>query len=263
MIVSTKVSSLWLDVPTDIGDKVAAILDRYPAATVFFRADDIAVPSIKQNQLLELFARHDTPLGAAIVPAWFNSARWETLCRQVDDKHHLFAWHQHGWNHQNHELTGKKQEFGPGAEPEQKRQNILRGRNKLAGILGVHFLPVFTPPWNRMDMDTMYILKNLGFRAISRYRNAKIPSLPDLPDLAANIDLHTRKESGAGAGWEALLTELDQALATGIAGFMVHHQRMNDAAFSFLETLLLSLHNHPEIRLCHYGHLLDDLRSPV
>ena len=262
MIVSTKISSLWLDVPVDIDKHLEALLDRYPTATVFFRADDIAIPSIKQNQLLALFAGHDAPLGAAIVPAWFNAGRWQTLCRQIDGKHHLFAWHQHGWNHQNHELNGKKQEFGPGAKFVQKRQNILRGRDKLASLLGNHFLPVFTPPWNRIDQDTMHILKDLGFQAISRYQNAKIPSLADLPDFPVNVDLHTRKETDASAGWMALLEELDRAFATGLAGIMIHHQRMNDAAFSFLETLLVSLHNRPGIRLCHYGHLLGSVQDP-
>ncbi len=258
MIVSNKVSPLWLDVPADIDGRVAKILDRYSAAKVFFRADDVAIPSAKQNLLLQLFARHDTPLCAAIVPAWFNKSRWNAICRQVDGKQHLFAWHQHGWNHRNREIAGKKQEFGPGASLEQKQRNLLRGRDKLAAVLGKHFLPVFTPPWNRLDQDTMYILKELGFRAISRYRDPKFPSIPGLPDLAANIDLHTRKEDSADAGWDALLRELDQALATGLAGLMIHHQRMNDAAFAFLDRLLSSLGKRPGIRLCQYADLLDD-----
>jgi hypothetical protein len=265
MIVSNKVSPLWLHVPADIDGRIAEILDRHPVATIFFRADDVAIPSAKQNHLLELFARHDTPLCAAIVPAWFNQSRWDTICRHVHGKHHLFAWHQHGWNHHNHQPAGeKKQEFGPAATLLQKRQNIVRGRDKLVAIVGEHFLPVFTPPWNRLDQDTLHILKELGFRAISRYRGAKLPSLPGLPDLAANVDLHTRKEVSADAGWQALLSEFDQALATGLAGLMIHHQRMNAAAFAFLVALLPSIRNRPGIRLCHYRHLLLDLpRQPV
>jgi hypothetical protein len=260
MIVSNKVSPLWLHVPADIDGRIAEILDRHPAATIFFRADDVAIPSAKQDQLLQLFARQDTPLCAAIVPAWLNLSRWDTVCRQVHGKHHLFAWHQHGWNHRNHQSAGeKKQEFGPAATSQQKYRNIVRGRDKLVDIIGEHFLPVFTPPWNRLDQDTLHILKELGFRAISRYRSAKFASLPGLPDLPANVDLHTRKEASADAGWQVFLSELDQALATGLAGLMIHHQRMNAAAFAFLDALLPSIRNHPGIRLCHYRHLLEDL----
>ncbi len=259
MIVSNKVSPLWLHIPADIDRRIEEILDRHPAVRVFFRADDVAIPSAKQDLLLELFARHDTPLCAAIVPAWFNRSRWDAMCGHIHGKQHLFAWHQHGWNHHNHQSAGeKKQEFGAAATSQQKRQNIIRGRDKLETILGAHFLPVFTPPWNRLDQDTMHILKELGFLAISRYRGAKFPSLSGLPDLPANVDLHTRKEVSADADWQAMLSELDQALATGLAGLMIHHQRMNAAAFAFLDALLPSLRNRPGIRLCHYRHLLED-----
>jgi peptidoglycan/xylan/chitin deacetylase (PgdA/CDA1 family) len=257
MIVSNTTSLLWQHIPADISERVTDILNRYPGTTVFFRADDIAIPSARQNRLLELFAQHDAPLCAAIVPAWINRSRWQNICRHVRGKHRLFAWHQHGWIHHNHETAGKKQEFGPGASYQRKRRDILRGRDKLTDILGGHFLPVFTPPWNRLDLDTMHILKELGFRAISRYRGDRLPTLPGLPDLSVNVDLHTRREDSAEAGWAGLLTELDQALATGVAGLMIHHQRMNDAAFAFLDALLPWLRAHPGIRMCHYGDLLE------
>lgn len=258
MIVSNKVSALWLDVPANILDRLGESLGRRRQVTVFFRADDVAIPSAKQDRLLELFVRHDAPLCPASVPAWLNQARWASISRRVDGKHHLFAWHQHGWNHHNHEPIGKKQEFGPGANYAQKRRNILRGRDKLAAILGEHLQPVFTPPWNRLDLETMHILKELGFTAMSRYRDAKIPAIPGLPDLAANVDLHTRKESSAEACWNGLFTELDQALASGRVGFMIHHQRMNAAAFAFLDGLLSLLVKTPGISLCHYSEMLND-----
>jgi peptidoglycan/xylan/chitin deacetylase (PgdA/CDA1 family) len=257
MIVSNKVSLLWQHIPADISERVTEILNRHSGATVFFRADDIAIPSARQNRLLELFAQHNAPLCAAIVPAWINRSRWQTICRRVQGKHRLFAWHQHGWIHHNHEISGKKQEFGPGASFVQKRRDIARGRDKLTDILGEHFLPVFTPPWNRLDLDTMHILQELGFLAISRYRGDRLPTLPGLPDLSVNVDLHTRREDSAEAGWEGLFAELDRALATGVAGLMIHHQRMNDAAFAFLDALLPRLRAHPGIRLCHYGDLLE------
>ncbi len=263
MIVSHQVSALWLDRSSRLTTEIAKIFERHPKATVFFRADDVAIPSAKQNRLLQLFAHHDTPLCAAIVPAWINRSRWQNIVEQIDGKQGLFAWHQHGWNHLNHEASGKKQEFGPGADLEQKRRNIARGQQKLTEILGDYFLPIFTPPWNRTDQETMQILKDLGFLAISRYRAAKIPTLTGLPDLAANVDLHTRKETTAELGCQALLAELDYALATGLAGLMIHHQRMNDQAFAFLDWLLTDLSKRPGIRLCHYAALLNFLPASL
>jgi peptidoglycan/xylan/chitin deacetylase (PgdA/CDA1 family) len=258
MIVSNLVSPLWLAVPEKIEGRIEEIFHRYPQTKVFFRADDVAIPSAKQNQLLKMFAHCRVPLCAALVPAWLNRSRWQDMERLIDGNHQLFAWHQHGWNHHNHEPVGKKQEFGPGAGLEQKRRNIVRGKDKLQDILGDHFLPVFTPPWNRLDRETLEILRDQGFVAISRYRGAKLPSIPDLPDLFANVDLHTRKEQSPQDGWQSLLDELDQALATGIAGLMIHHQRMNPAAFAFLHWLLLHIGKFPGVSLCSYADLLKE-----
>jgi peptidoglycan/xylan/chitin deacetylase (PgdA/CDA1 family) len=256
MIVSHTPSLLWHKIPEDIWERVQELLERTDRATVFFRADDVAIPSMKQDRLLSIFTSCSAPLCAAMIPAWINAERWDSISRTVHGRHALFAWHQHGWNHLNHETVGKKQEFGPGTSTQEKRRAIVRGRDKLRAILGEHFLQVFTPPWNRVDPETMHILREEGFRAISRYCGDKLPSLPDLPDLPVNVDLHTRKEPSPAEGWSALLVELEQALTSGTAGFMIHHQRMNKAAFLFLEQLLPRLQAHAGIKLVHFGSLL-------
>ena len=255
-----RLSAIWRRVPDDIGDRLQEICDKHRGARLFFRADDIAIPSRRQDRLLALFVRHQTPLCAAIVPAWLTVDRWRRICAVVGDRHDLFAWHQHGFSHRNHQREGKKQEFGPGLDPATKRRQIARGRQRLATILGERFLPVFTPPWNRLDPDTLDILREEGFLAISRYRGDRLVSLPELPDLACNVDLHTRREKSWGEGWPALLTELDQALASGLAGLMLHHNRMNETAFGFLD-LLLPLLLQSDIGLCHYRQLLAELRG--
>ena len=72
MIVSNKASQLWRQIPADIPARLQDVLQRHPKATIFFRADDVAIASIKQNRLLDIFARFDTPLCAAMVPAWMT-----------------------------------------------------------------------------------------------------------------------------------------------------------------------------------------------
>jgi hypothetical protein len=256
MIVSHTASPLWQQVPKDVFTRLRDILDHHPAATVFFRADDVAIPSIRQDRLLELFTRRNVPLCAAIIPAWMNAARWAHIQRLIRDRHHLFAWHQHGWNHQNHEPLGKKQEFGPAVTLDRKHRALVRGRDKLLAIMGEQFLPVFTPPWNRLDTMTMTLLRQEGYQAISRYQGNKPPTPPDLPDFPVNVDLHTRRETSPEAGWTALLGEVQQALGSGTVGFMLHHQRMNEAAFTFLDGMLAEVQGHPGLRLVHFGTLL-------
>jgi hypothetical protein len=255
MRTSRTVSKLWHTRPEEILSLIERLIaDRQ--ATVFFRADDIAIPSRGQDRLLQLFIRHEVPLCAAVVPTWITAARWQASCDLGGSHHHLFAWHQHGWNHRNHQQVGKKQEFGTGLTAAAKERAIVAGRARLLAILGDHFLPVFTPPWNRVDGDTLEALRRQGFVAISRYRDARLPSLPGLPDFPVNVDLHTRKETSSALGWQGLLAELDQALSSGTVGLMIHHQRMNEAAFAVLEQMLVRFKAEPGLNLCHFGEML-------
>lgn len=256
-----RLSAVWRRVPDDIEERLLQIFDRHPGSRIFFRADDIAIPSRRQDALLETFLRHRTPLCAAIVPTWITTGRWRRICEVIRDRHDLFSWHQHGFSHRNHQPEGKKQEFGPGLEVQRKRRQIVRGRDRLTAILGDRFLPVFTPPWNRLDQETLQILSEEGFLAISRYRGDRLASLPGLPDLACNVDLHTRRESSAREGWQALLAELELAMAGGVAGIMLHHNRMNETSFAFLGMLLALLRDRGDTRLCLYPDLLSGLHG--
>lgn len=255
MRTSRSVSRLWHTLPEELLPPVEKLIAGR-RATVFFRADDIAIPSCRQDRLLQLFLRHQVPLCAAVVPTWITPARWQEICTLVGSHHHLFAWHQHGWNHRNHQQVGKKQEFGTGLTAAAKERTIAAGRARLTAILGDHFLPVFTPPWNRVDSDTLEVLRRQGYGAISRYRDDRLPSLPGLPDFPANVDLHTRKEASGALGRQGLLDELEQALSSGTVGLMIHHQRMNEAAFEILERLLVRFKAEPGLSLRHFGEML-------
>ncbi|MGD8890557.1 MAG: hypothetical protein PVF53_19235, partial [Desulfobacterales bacterium] len=56
--------------------------------------------------------------------------------------------------------------------------------------------------------------------------------------------------------WDGLFNELEEAIASGHCGIMIHHQRMNSAAFQFLEILLNALSQRKELQLVHFGHLV-------
>jgi hypothetical protein len=72
------------------------------------------------------------------------------------------------------------------------------------------------------------------------------------------VDLHTRKEENPEAGRLALFKELGEALNHPLCGVMIHHQRMNEAAFAFLDLLLQSLTRWRGVRLVHLGDLLGE-----
>ncbi len=207
--------------------------------TAFFRADDIGVPSRNFSLLISFFSKYDIPLGLAMVPTWMTHSRWEHFYSmpEIHLKEALWCWHHHGWRHMNHELTGKKQEFGPSRSEKELMHDLGRGKERLESILGKDFTQIFTPPWNRCSGDCMKGLMSLGYQGISRFENARPEAPEGLKDLSVNVDLHTLKASDPAIEWQMLMKQLEQAIGSGRCGIMIHHQRMNDNAFTFLELL--------------------------
>lgn len=268
-------STIWLSPPKDLASRVEETLEsglksvvRKPVS-VFFRADDIGVPGDQFARMMRIFAKHRTPLSLAVVPVWLTRSRWcsmKTLLDPLDaqdptvdgphTRNTIWCWHQHGWRHQNHEPTGKKQEFGPSRAAAELEKDLRRGRERLTAIMGPDFYPAFTPPWNRCGPAALDLLQEMRYRAISRSRGEP-PSPPGLPDFSVSVDLHTRKEADPRLGWELLLKELETAVSRGFCGIMIHHQRMNPAACEFLENLLSILSRFNELRPVHLGDLAE------
>ena len=221
--------------------------------SVFFRADDVAVPGANFVRLMDLFIRYRVPLCLALVPAWLTKGRWQELERIGRSAASLWCWHQHGWRHVNHERAGKKQEFGPSRPLLNIKEDLIRGKDRLQDLMGKAFYPVFTPPWNRCDGRTLTLLKELNYRAVSRFRGSAPKPPEGLPDFAVNVDLHTRKEDKLADPWADLFSDIGTALSQRHCGIMIHHQRMNEAAFVFLEVFLQSLLRQKRLQLVHFG----------
>jgi len=225
------------------------------SAALFFRADDIGVPSQHFSQMINVFRKHRMPLCLAAVPSWLTSRRLHQL-RQITGNSTGFCWHQHGWLHKNHEPSGKKQEFGESRPLEKIEKDLLRGKDRLEQLLGKSSFPLFTPPWNRCGATTLQLLADHGFSGVSRSRGAT-PSSPDcLPDIQVNVDLHTRKESDAAVSLGNLLKEMQLSIAGGTCGIMLHHQLMDDQAYIFLEKLLQAVSQFSNIFPVHFEDLV-------
>lgn len=222
---------------------------------VFFRADDIGVLSHSFAAMLKSFSSFQVPLCLAVVPAWITQSRWSAMAQFCDRSSSLWCWHQHGWNHHNHEVSGKKYEFGPSRTTSDIKHDLVRGRDRLQDILGPMFSPYFTPPWNRCSFETIRILGDTGFKALSRSSGAQPESSPLLSDLNINVDLHTRKELNSADCLAGLAGELEKAAYTGRIGIMIHHQRMNGKAFELLDGLLDIVSKHAQLNPVHFSAL--------
>ena len=211
-------SSIWHSIPSNLDRKIENIIDKAcdligmkDAVYVFFRADDVAVPGHNVARLLALFTKYRLPISLAVVPAWLTGPRWGQLKKLGQNTPELLCWHQHGWRHLNHEKKGKKQEFGPSRSYDQIKRDIINGRDRLEIIMENSFYPVFTPPWNRCNLTTLKVLKELGYKAVSRIIDYGPPAPNGLVDFQVNVDLHTRKGGNPTEDWESLLAEFSRA----------------------------------------------------
>jgi len=120
---------------------------------------------------------------------------------------------------------------------------------------------VFTPPWNRCDARTMDSLTRLGFAGVSRFFNARPPAPEGLATLDVHVDLHTRKHGDGQSRWKPIIAETGHFLAQGRCGIMIHHRRMDEDDFGFLEMLLGALARRPQVTRAGFGDLLKAIRG--
>ena len=257
------ISSIWRQPPSDFAARIEACIRDARAhfssteqGCIYFRADDVAVPGRPFYRMMELFSRYRVPLSLAIVPAWLTHERWNSFQNTGVRSSSLWCWHQHGWRHVNHETTGKNEEFGSARPYSDIKHDLLKGKQRLEKILGNHFYPVFTPPWNRCDLKTLALLKKYRYLAVSRNWGALPASPGKLPDLCVDVDLHTRKDKDPVSGWDRLFKVLKKDISSGRCGIMLHHQKMNAVAFDFLEILLKTLKRSKNIRLVNFKDLV-------
>jgi hypothetical protein len=224
--------------------------------TAFVRDDDAGWADASLMALLDTMRRCAVPIDLAAIPTSVSQTLANELCVRIDDQPHALAVHQHGHCHHNHQLEGRKSEFGDARSPLQQRDALMHGRRRLQQLFGARLLPVFTPPWNRCAPFTPVLLAELGFAALSRDRGATPQQA--LPELQVDVDWSRHhREAGAFGVVHALATALRARAADGQPlGLMLHHATMDAAELSLLEQLLHPLAAHPKLRWVQMATLL-------
>lgn len=243
------VCDTWRKVPSNWKERLEQLFEVYSGKIppLFFRADDVGAWGQGLRALMKLFEYHNVPLAVAVVPAWLNAKRLEKIAENVDISSPLWTWHQHGWRHVNWSTDGKKAEFCRSRTREQQWTDIMKGKMKLEDLLGRHFVPVFTPPWNRLDLTTLEVLQRLDFKGVSLDgpfpRGAKHSI--KLKNFRIALDMHTRKSVQKEFAFDEFMKDLE-ALFTqkGPVGIMIHHHRMNIQAFEILNLILKLIKEH-------------------
>ena len=183
--------------------------------------------------LLDRFEHHGLPIDLAVIPAAVDD-RLATELRRRSATQPL-GLHQHGYAHRNHELDGRKCEFGPNRSAHEQHRDIAAGAERLHDLLGDLVQPIFTPPWNRCTRGTGDALLDLGFTVLSREWRAAPLGITGLRELPIRIDWV--KPSGHEQLAKALTDDKP-------VGLMLHHAVMDADDLARADEVLALLADH-------------------
>jgi hypothetical protein len=244
-------------------DLMLPVLDALTARVdIFIRDDDAGWDDSHQLALLDVTRRCGVPIDLAAIPRAMSPGLARVLRERIAAAPGLLSIHQHGSTHFNHEVAGRKCEFGASRSAQQQRNDLSRGQAVLREHFGELLLPVFTPPWNRCTDVTPVLLAELGFAALSRDRGAK-PAQHALQEIAVDMDWTRHWREGGGP---ALIAAFTQALRERAAdgqplGVMLHHAVMTQDELTLLQELLTVLTDHPNVGWRSMRELLNPVKN--
>lgn len=213
----------------------------------WWRDDDAVAQTPALDRLLDLSRRYEAGIGLAAIPHLIEPS----LADRLRDEETAFAL-VHGWRHANHAPPGeKKAEFGSHRPVRLMAQEAEGALISARVALGSKLLPVFVPPWNRISPDLVRLLPDLGYAALSTFRDwdnhAPVKDLLQINTHIDPIDWHgSRSLVEPGHVVAALAASIDRRIA-GIAdpnepiGILTHHKVHDDAIWFFLESLIARL----------------------
>lgn len=206
---------------------------------LFFRDDDVDEDEASLHRLLDLFLSAKTPISLGVIPGRLTDAAIASLTERQRQHPGLIELNQHGWQHTNHERTGKKCEFGPSRSLAEQLADIAAGRARMNAAFSTAWFPAFIPPWNRCTATTAQVLDQLGFRVLSRDAGQAAFAGARFGELPVTLDLYQWRGGAALRPLDELqrdfIKQIEQADTIGV---LLHHKVMNDEAFALLQELL-------------------------
>lgn len=228
---------------------------------LWLRDDDAIAPSPALARLSELAERHGAPVLLAVIPMLAEPALAPALRAMP-----LLRPCQHGVRHRNHAPSGgKKSEFGAERDGTIVDAEIAAARGRLRDLLGGDLLPIFVPPWNRIDPGHAARLGHLGFSGLSCFRNYRHGAGGGPHLLNTHVDIMDWQGGRIGRRADDLLPEIVAQLAalrrdsddrTAVLGLLLHHRDHDDGAWSVLDGILSLAAAHPAVHCADPAALL-------
>jgi hypothetical protein len=220
-------------------------------ATFWWRDDDAVAPTPALERMIGIAERFGVPLLLAVIP----EPSTEALRRRVEASP-LLAVAQHGLRHKNNATPGDRaSEFPHARTLSENVVDMTEGLKLLAGF--PHLLPIFVPPWNRIDARLFPGIASLGHRGVSTFGpRAMAEPLPGFTQSNCHADIITWKTTRGFTGVGRVLDDIVEHLKarrTGAAdaseptGLLTHHLVHDPASWAFLDALFAHVSRRPEV----------------
>ncbi len=236
----------------DLEEELTAWAEAGRMADFWWRDDDAATNTAALRRLLDL--AEGTPLALAAIPAEADAKLVSVLAPYSE-----IRILQHGWSHANHAPPEEKKcELGLHRPMEAVLMELSAGYARLMALFRTKFLPVLTPPWNRIDRSLLPLLPTVGFTGLStdKARPAAEP-YPGLLQVNVHADLVDWRGGtgfvGEGRALALIVGHLEarrlgRADAEEPTGILTHHLVQDRATHDFLARLVPLIQKHAAAR---------------
>ena len=224
-----------------------ALENRRETIKIFFRNDDAGIENARLFKLLDVCEKYAMPLDLAVIPKAVSAEFADKLRGRISLKPNLFAIHQHGYTHLNHEITKRKCEFGAARNKTQQYRDIADGQQILSIFFDELPHPIFTPPWNRCTPETGGVLSELGFKILSRESQVAPLQIPNLEEISVSIDWFAKRKGVAFSREEIGAMLAEKIASESQFGIMFHHALMDAAERKFASEMFEIFAQFPQI----------------
>lgn len=215
----------------------------------WWRDDDATHPCNALDVLLKIALDHDIPVALAVIPA----AATPSLAAWMAAAPATLRIFQHGFQHHNHAVAPMRKNEFPDTRPATAiAADLTTGRARLEQLFGTRFLPVLTPPWNRLGAQARNHAIAAGLSGLSLYGRLQNPPRHQCNTHLDLIDWRQgRCFIGTATAYQNLynlIIERINAIPVGIPcepiGILSHHQVDFAACSAFLNHLFGVLRQH-------------------
>ncbi len=231
-------------------DRFVSLLDeaarRRTPIRFWWRDDDAVSVTPALEAMTAVQARHRVPLALAVIP----KPAEPSLAAYLGDFPEIAVF-QHGWQHKSHrdKARGERASEFPRSRPiDESLDDLTHGFARLTDLFGERFLPVLTPPWNRISKPARTRRREAGLIGLSGFSRIKFA---DAHLVNCHVDIikwrGVNAFTGRLTGFRRLVAQTRRCLA-GLdqpIGLLTHHLVHDDAANAFVDEVLTITANHP------------------